>query len=187
MKSVIILAAFVAITLVNVGSAGPTVGAVTHTEFQAVDAGGEHVYSNTDKVILEGILLHNPADMLDPTPDDTNTQMFNLGGTWQIFFQGEGEGMVAVGKMTSGAFAKNQVVMVSQLRVDVGKFVDSDHRRARRGETLDIPEFERAGEVAECIKDLRMCGHGGRHQDGPADPARGQPAEFVPDFPQQEQ
>ncbi len=41
--------------------------------------------------MLEGILLHNPADMLDPTPDDTITQMFNLGGTWQIFFQGEGD------------------------------------------------------------------------------------------------
>ncbi len=91
MKSVIILAAFLAITVVNVGSAGPTVAAVTHTEFQAVDAGGEHVYSDTDKVILEGILLHNPADMLDPTPDDTITQVFNLGGTWQIFFQGEGD------------------------------------------------------------------------------------------------
>jgi hypothetical protein len=29
--------------------------------------------------------------MLDPTPDDTITQTFNLGGTWQIFFQGEGD------------------------------------------------------------------------------------------------
>jgi hypothetical protein len=40
---------------------------------------------------LEGILLHNPADLLDPTPDDTITETYNISGEWQIFFQGEGE------------------------------------------------------------------------------------------------
>jgi len=70
--------------------AGPTIAQVSHSEFQAVDAAGEQTYTATDKVILEGILLHNPAEMLDPTPDETITQMFNLGGQWQIFFQGEG-------------------------------------------------------------------------------------------------
>jgi len=71
--------------------AGQTVARVTHWQFQAVDAGGEQTYKASEKVILEGILLNNPADMLDPTPDDTIAETFNLGGQWQIFFQGEGD------------------------------------------------------------------------------------------------
>jgi hypothetical protein len=69
---------------------GPTVADVTHSQFQAVDAGGEQTYTATDKVVLEGIVLNHPADILDPTPDETITEMFNLGGTWQVFFQGQG-------------------------------------------------------------------------------------------------
>jgi hypothetical protein len=69
----------------------PTVAQVTHREFQAVDGNGEQAYAGTDKVTLEGILLHHPADMLDPTPDDTVWEPFNLSGQWQIFFQGEGD------------------------------------------------------------------------------------------------
>jgi hypothetical protein len=91
MKSFIVLAAVLGLMFATAVKADPTVAQVTHSKFQAVDAAGEHTYNATDRVILEGILLHNPADMLDPTPDDTNTQTFNLGGTWQIFFQGEGD------------------------------------------------------------------------------------------------
>jgi hypothetical protein len=69
----------------------PSVAPVSHSLFQAVDSSGEQTYTATQKVILEGIVLHNPADMLDPTPDDTITELFNLGGQWQLFFQGEGE------------------------------------------------------------------------------------------------
>jgi hypothetical protein len=69
----------------------PSVAPVSHSLFQAVDSSGEQTYTATQKVILEGIALHNPADMLDPTPDDTITELFNLGGQWQLFFQGEGE------------------------------------------------------------------------------------------------
>jgi len=89
MKRFIVLAAVLTLAPAGVAEAEPTVAQVTHCEFQAVDATGEHTYNATDKVILEGILLHNPAEMLDPTPDDTITETFNLGGTWQIFFQGE--------------------------------------------------------------------------------------------------
>ncbi len=64
---------------------------VSHREFQAVNGSGEQTYQATQTVILEGIVLHNPADMLDPTPDDTITELFNLGGQWQLFFQGEGD------------------------------------------------------------------------------------------------
>jgi len=80
-------------TVVCVVCAGGLRGAVTvsHTEFQAVDATGEQTYVGSDKVVLEGILLHQPADMLDPTPDDSITELFNIGGQWQIYFQGEGD------------------------------------------------------------------------------------------------
>ena len=91
MRSIIVLTTVLSLALGVVAKADPTVAEVTHSEFQAVDASGEHMYNATDKVILEGILLHNPADMLDPTPDDTITDTFNISGQWQIFFQGEGD------------------------------------------------------------------------------------------------
>jgi len=65
--------------------------AVTHTEFQAVTSAGEQTYVATSQAILEGVLLSHPADMLDPTPDDSIAEMFNMAGQWQIFFQGEGD------------------------------------------------------------------------------------------------
>ena len=89
MKSFIVLVAVLTLALAGVVQGDSTVGQITHSGFQAVDGSGEQTYNATDKVVLEGILLHNPADMLDPTPEDTITETFNLGGTWQIFFQGE--------------------------------------------------------------------------------------------------
>ncbi len=68
-----------------------TMAEVTHREFQAVNAAGELTYAATERVTLEGIVLHNPGDMLDPTPDDGMTQMYNMAGQWQLFFQGEGD------------------------------------------------------------------------------------------------
>ena len=91
MKRFIVLTAVLSFVITGIVKAALTVAEVTHSEFQAVDENGEHVYTATDKVVLEGILLHNPADMLDPTPDDSITETFNLGGAWQIFFQGEGD------------------------------------------------------------------------------------------------
>ncbi len=91
MRRFIALLTIISLALVAVVQAAPTVASVTHSEFQAVNAAGEQTYNATEKVILEGILLHNPADMLDPTPDDTVTELFNLSGQWQIFFLGEGD------------------------------------------------------------------------------------------------
>ncbi len=91
MKRLIVIGEISFLLLVGVAQAAPTLAEVTHSEFQAVNASGEQTYTATDKVILEGILLHNPAEMLDPTPDDTITQLFNISGQWQIFFQGEGD------------------------------------------------------------------------------------------------
>ncbi len=70
---------------------GSSAAAATHREFQAVRASGEQAYAATQKVVLEGIVLHHPADVLDPTPDDTITTTYNLGAQWQLFFQGEGD------------------------------------------------------------------------------------------------
>ncbi|MGE5293692.1 MAG: hypothetical protein ACM3VT_02580, partial [Solirubrobacterales bacterium] len=75
----------------GVVSADPTVGQVTHRQFQAVNAGSEQTYTATQKVVLEGIVLHNPADMLDPTPDDSVDALYDLSAQWQLFFQGEGD------------------------------------------------------------------------------------------------
>jgi len=75
----------------GLASADPTVGQVTHRQFQAVKDNGEQTYAVTQKVVLEGIVLHSPADMLDPTPNDGVTAMYDLGAQWQFFFQGEGD------------------------------------------------------------------------------------------------
>jgi len=66
----------------------PTIADVNHGELQAVDADGVGTYNptdNTDKVIITGIVLNNPEDMLDPTPGTGY-----MGGQWQIYIQGEG-------------------------------------------------------------------------------------------------
>jgi len=91
MRSDVAFCALVSLALGGLSWGEPSVARVTHREFQAVNGSGEQTFKATQKVILEGIVLHNPADMLNPTPDDTITQMYNLGGQWQLFFQGEGE------------------------------------------------------------------------------------------------
>ncbi|UCD49793.1 MAG: hypothetical protein JSW27_19955 [Phycisphaerales bacterium] len=83
---------FVASALIALMAAGALrAEVVTHSEFQAVDGTGEHTYTAAEQVTLEGIVLNHPGDMLDPTPDDSITQMYNMAGQWQIFFQGEGD------------------------------------------------------------------------------------------------
>ncbi len=67
----------------------PTVAEVTHWQLQAVDEDGVGIYNpydNTDKVIITGIVLNNPEEMLDPTPSTVG-----IGGQWQIYIQGEGD------------------------------------------------------------------------------------------------
>ena len=67
------------------------VAEVTHEQFQAVDALGNATYDDSDRVILEGIILNKPGDWLDPTPDDTITTPYDIGGEWELYVQGEGE------------------------------------------------------------------------------------------------
>jgi hypothetical protein len=66
----------------------PTVAPVTHQQLQAVDASGVGTYAASDKVVITGIILNNPEEILDPAPGpDTGS----MGGQWQIYVQGEGE------------------------------------------------------------------------------------------------
>ncbi len=65
-------------------AAEPTVAEVTHWQLQAVDENGIGTYTAADKVVIRGIILNNPEEMLDPTPSDAG-----MGGQWQIFIQGE--------------------------------------------------------------------------------------------------
>ncbi len=91
MKSSLIACVLLGLMGGGISRGDPSVARVTHREFQAVNGSGEQTYNATQKVILEGIVLHNPADMLDPTPDERIAEPFNLGGQWQLSFQGEGE------------------------------------------------------------------------------------------------
>ena len=65
---------------------------VTHQQFQAVHADGSSSFDDDGpwQVVLEGILLNNPEEWLDPTPDPAPGP-WQMGGEWEIFIQGEGD------------------------------------------------------------------------------------------------
>jgi hypothetical protein len=55
--------------------------------FEAVDSAGVGTYpADGYPIKMIGVLLNNPADMLDTTPN-ANEIPFNLGGQWQVFVQ----------------------------------------------------------------------------------------------------
>lgn len=66
----------------------PTVAEVTHRQLQAVDENGIGLYDENDSdiVIVTGIVLNAPEEMLDPTPGN-----IEMGGQWQMYIQGEGD------------------------------------------------------------------------------------------------
>ncbi len=87
MNKTMLLAAMLALILAaSVRSNGQTVAEVTHWQLQAVDEYGVGTYEATDKVIITGIVLNNPEEMLNPTPGTGY-----MGGEWQIYIQGEGD------------------------------------------------------------------------------------------------
>lgn len=74
-----------AVTAVVLSVVAPSLKAETHWDLQAVDQDGYPVHPKVgaepeaaNLVVLEGIALNNPEDMLDPA------------GQWQVFVQGEG-------------------------------------------------------------------------------------------------
>jgi len=66
MRRFIVLTAVLSLVLAAVAKAVPTVAEVTHSEFQAVDASGEHTYNATDKVVLEGIFAAQSCGYVRP-------------------------------------------------------------------------------------------------------------------------
>lgn len=71
----------------------PTVPLLDHETVQAVNGDGSAAFSpNGQPFRLRGIVLNNPADMLDSTPNfipwnDDDPPLFALGAQWQIFVQ----------------------------------------------------------------------------------------------------
>ena len=66
--------------------------AVTHWEFQAVREDGTSSFDDDgpEVVVLEGIILNNPEETLDPTAN-FQEEPVDMGGKWQIYIQGEGD------------------------------------------------------------------------------------------------
>ena len=65
--------------------------AESFSNFEAVDANGVSTWNGSYPVTLVGVLLTDPSEMLDATPDylpwDDGANAFNLGGQWQVFVQ----------------------------------------------------------------------------------------------------
>ena len=72
-------------------AAGISSSAETFTNLEAVDANGVSTWNGTFPIVLTGIILNNPGEMLDATPDyvpwDDGANAWNLGAQWQIFIQ----------------------------------------------------------------------------------------------------
>ncbi|MBS3733663.1 MAG: hypothetical protein KGY99_01925 [Phycisphaerae bacterium] len=77
------------VALAVLGFAMPAALGGTHWDLQAVDADGVGTW--TGSATVTGIILNDPAAMLDPTanflPWDSGANMFRLGGQWQLFVQ----------------------------------------------------------------------------------------------------
>jgi hypothetical protein len=84
-RNVILAAALLLIFVAAARGDEPTVAEVTHWQLQAVNSDGVGTYDATDKVIITGIVLNNPEEMLDPSPGS-----IGMGSQWQIYIQGEG-------------------------------------------------------------------------------------------------
>lgn len=69
----------------------PTALPETHSNLQAVNVDGTSAWSGTFPITLRGILLTDPDEMLDTTPNflpwDSGANQFRMGGEWQVVFQ----------------------------------------------------------------------------------------------------
>jgi hypothetical protein len=65
--------------------------AETVTNLEAVGTSGVSTWNGSFPIVLTGVILNDPGEMLDSTPDfipwDDGANMFELGGQWQIFVQ----------------------------------------------------------------------------------------------------
>jgi hypothetical protein len=88
MRSCLTLCVLIGLAFAGLSWGDPSVAVVTHEELQAVNASGVGTYAATDKVVVTGIILNNPEDILNSTPGPLTGYM---GGEWQIYVQGEGD------------------------------------------------------------------------------------------------
>lgn len=64
---------------------------ISHWDLQEVNSDGEQINNNKNyKFVIEGIVLNNPGDIVDPTPN-YQEEPADMGGQWQIYIQGEGD------------------------------------------------------------------------------------------------
>ncbi len=65
--------------------------AESFSNFEAVDANGFSTWNGSYPVTLVGVLLTDPSEMLDATPDylpwNSGANAYDLGGQWQVFVQ----------------------------------------------------------------------------------------------------
>ena len=68
--------------------------AESFSNLEAVDANGISTWNGSFPITLVGVLLSDPSEMLDATPNflpwNGGTSAFNLGGEWQVFVQAVG-------------------------------------------------------------------------------------------------
>jgi hypothetical protein len=93
--------------------------AVTHSDLQVVDADGvpssEHL-GPAYQIVVEGIALNNPEDMLDPDSQ------------WQVFVQGEGADLAGTAAWAGAAYQSS--VWTSELaRLNASGFREGDRVR----------------------------------------------------------
>lgn len=61
---------------------------VTHAELQAVTSTGTTAWVDAFPFMIRGVVLNDPEEMLDPTYDPAATVSNQVGGQYQVFFQG---------------------------------------------------------------------------------------------------
>jgi len=68
--------------------------AESFSNLEAVDANGVSTWNGSLPITLVGVLLTDPNEMLDATPDylpwNSGANAYNLGGQWQVFVQALG-------------------------------------------------------------------------------------------------
>ena len=74
MKSLFVSTIVMSLLFIGIVQAVPSLAEVTHSEFQAIDGSGEHIYNETDMVVLEG----------NPISDITNTKNISA-----VLFEGK--------------------------------------------------------------------------------------------------
>jgi hypothetical protein len=78
-------------SLIGLALLTSTAGAETVTNLEAVDINGFSTWTGPFPIILTGVILNDPGEMLDSTPDflpwDDGANAYDLGAQWQIFVQ----------------------------------------------------------------------------------------------------